>query len=289
MIIDVHSHVPSHIDTVPPEEEVRESKMRPDRAVRLTTTYDDFFEAMKLVDRVISFGIAMPADRPAIIGEKDMKKVNDATAALVARAPEKVIGFMSVLPDEPDVLDEMERAYGNLQLRGIKLAPNYQNFDPLGENARRIYSRAQEMKLPVLFHQGTSPIRDAPIRYAHPLVMDEIAILFPELRIVMAHIGHPWVVDCLVVIRKHPNVYADISGQFYRPWSFYNGMRLAYEWSVINKLLFASDYPGATPQEIIDGLHHLDHFIRQHHLPEVPMELIEGVIHRNSLELLGLD
>lgn len=289
MIIDVHSHVPSHVDAVPPEEEVRESKMRPDRAVRLTTTYDDFFEAMEPVDRVVSFGIAMPADRPAVIGEKDMKKVNDATAALVARAPQKVIGFMSVHPDEPAALDEMERAYGDLRLRGLKLGPNYQNFDPLGENARRIYSRAQEMKLPVLFHQGTSPIRDAPIRYAHPLVMDEIAILFPELRIVMAHIGHPWLEDCLVVIRKHPNLYADISGRFYRPWSFYNGMRLAYEWSVINKLLFGSDYPITTPQETIDGLRHLDHFIRQHHLPEVPLELIEGIIHRNSLELLGLD
>lgn len=289
MIIDVHSHVPSHIDTVPPEEEAWESKMRPDRAVRLTTTYDDFFEAMKLVDRVISFGIAMPADRPAVIGKKDSKTVNDATAALVARAPEKVIGFMSVHPDEPAVLDEMERAYGDLHLRGLKLGLNYQNVDPLGENARRIYSRAQEMKLPIVFHQGTSPVPAAPLRYAHPLVMDEIAILFPELRIVMAHISHPWLEDCLVVVRKHPNVYADISARFYRPWSFYNGMRLAYEWSVINKIFFGTDYPITTPRETIDGLRHLDHFIRQHHLPEVPEELIEGIIHRNSLELLGLD
>jgi len=289
MIVDVHTHVPSHIDNVPSEEEMRESKMRPDRAVRLTTTYDDFFEAMKLVDRVISFGIAMPADRPAVIGKKDMKAVNDATAALVARAPEKVIGFMSVHPDEPDALDEMERAHSDLKLRGLKLGPNYQNFDPLGENARRIYSRAQKMELPVVFHQGTSPVRDSPIRYAHPLVMDEIAMLFPELRIVMAHIGHPWQEDCLVVIRKHPNVYADISGRFYRNWSFYNGMRLAYEWSVINKLLFGSDYPVTTPQETIDGLHHLDHFIRQYHLPEVRLELLEGIIPRIALELLALE
>ena len=289
MIIDVHSHVPSHVDDVPREERIWESKMRPDRAVRLNTTYSDFFKAMEPVDRVISFGIAMPADRPAVIGEKDMKKVNDATAALVARAPEKVIGFMSIHPDEPTALDEMERAYGDLKLRGLKLGPNYQNFDPLGENARRIYSRAQEMKLPVLFHQGASPIREAPIRYAHPLVMDEIAILFPELRIVMAHIGHPWLEDCMVVIRKHPNVYADVSGRFYRPWSFYNGMRLAYEWAVINKLLLGSDFPISTPKETIDGLRHLDDFIRQYHLPEVPLELIEGIIHRNSLELLGLD
>ena len=289
MIIDVHSHVPSHVDDVPREERIWDSKMRPDRAVKLTTTYDDFFKAMEPVDRVISFGIAMPADRPAVIGEKDMKKVNDATAALVARAPDKVIGFMSVHPDEPDALDEMERAYSDLKLRGLKLGPNYQNFDPLGENARRIYSRAQELKLPVLFHQGASPIREAPLRYAHPLVMDEIAILFPELRIVMAHIGHPWLEDCMIVIRKHPNVYADVSGRYYRPWSFYNGMRLAYEWGVINKLLLGSDFPIATPKETMDGLRHLDDFIRKYHLPEVPLELIEEIIHRNSLELLGLD
>lgn len=285
----MHTHVPSHVAAVPPEEEVRENRMRPDREVRLTTAYADFFQAMEPVDKVISFGIAMPPGRPAVIGERDMKKVNDATAALVARAPEKVIGFMSVHPDEPDALDEMERAHDELQLSGLKLGPNYQNFDPLGESARRVYAKAQEMKLPIVFHQGTSPIRDALLRYAHPMVMDEIAILFPELRIVMAHIGHPWLEDCLVVIRKHPNVYADISGRFYRPWSFYNGMRLAYEWSVLDKLFFGSDFPIATPQETMDGLRHLGQFIRQHHLPEVPSELVEKIIHRNSLALLGLD
>lgn len=289
MIVDVHTHVPSHTDTVPPEEEKLDNIMRPGKALRLTTTYDDFLEAMKPVDRVISFGIAMPADRPAVIGKRDMKAVNDAAAALVAQAPEKIIGFMSVHPDEPDVLDEMERANSDLKLRGLKLGPNYQNFDPLGENARRVYARAEEMKLPVVFHQGTSPIRDAPLRYAHPLVMDEIAILFPELRIVMAHIGHPWMGDCLVVIRKHPNVYADISGLFYRPWQCYNGMRLAYEWSVIDKLLLGSDYPITTPEETMDAFRQLARFTRQHHLPEVPPELIEGIIQRNSLELLGLD
>ncbi len=289
MIVDVHTHVPSHTETVPAEEERLDTIMRPGKAIRMTTTHDDFLEAMKPVDRVISFGIAMPADRPAVIGKRDMKAVNDAAAALVARAPEKIIGFMSVHPDEPDVLDEMERANSDLKLRGLKLGPNYQNFDPLGENARRVYARAEEMKLPVVFHQGTSPIRDAPLRYAHPLVMDEIAILFPELRIVMAHIGHPWMGDCLVVIRKHPNVYADISGLFYRPWQCYNGMRLAYEWSVIDKLLLGSDYPITTPEETMDAFRQLEHFTRQHHLPEVPPELIEGIIQRNSLELLGLD
>ncbi len=289
MIVDVHTHVPTHVSEVPPSEEIVNKQMRPDKPVRLTTTHSDFFKAMEPVDRVISFGIAMPPDRPAVIGEKDAKKVNDATAALVAQAPEKVIGFMSVWPDAPDAVEEMERAYHDLKLRGLKLGPNYQNFEPLGQNALRVYTKAQELNLPVLFHQGTSPIRDAPLRYAHPLVMDEIAIRFPELRIVMAHIGHPWQEDCLVVIRKHPHVYADISGRFYRPWAFYNGIRMAYEWGVMDKLLLGSDYPITMPQEVMDGLRSLGDFIKKHHLPEVPQELLEQIIRQDALALLGLN
>jgi predicted TIM-barrel fold metal-dependent hydrolase len=289
MIIDVHTHVPTHVSEVPAGEEIVNKQMRPDTPVRITTTHHDFFKAMEPVDRVISFGIAMPPDRPAVIGEKDAKKANDATAALVTQAPEKVIGFMSVWPEAPDAIAEMERAGHDLKLRGLKLGPNYQNFDPLGENALRVYAKAQELNLPILFHQGTSPIRDAPIRYAHPLVMDEIAIRFPELRIVMAHIGHPWQEDCLVVIRKHPHVYADISGRFYRPWSYYHGLRMAYEWAVMDKLFLGSDYPITMPQEAMDGLRNMNAFIRKHNLPEVPPELLEQIIHRDALALLGLN
>ena len=61
-------------------------------------------------------------------------------------------------------------------------------------------------------------MREAPLRYAHPLLMDEIAIRFPELRVVMAHMGHPWQRETIVTIRKHPHVYADVSALFYRPW-----------------------------------------------------------------------
>jgi len=289
MIVDVHTHVPTHVSEVPAGEEIENTKMRADRPIRITTTHSDFFKAMAPVDRVISFGIAMPPDRPAVIGERDAKKANDATARLVAQAPEKVIGFMTVWPGAPDALDEMERAYHDLGLRGLKLGPNYQNFEPLGESALRVYAKARELNLPIMFHQGTSPVRDAPLRYAHPLVMDEIAIRFPELRIVMAHIGHPWEEDCIVVIRKHPHVYADISGRFYRPWSFHRGLHLAYEWAVMDKLFLGSDYPISMPQEVIDALRGLDDFAHKHHLPEIPRELLEQIIQRDALALLGLD
>lgn len=291
MIIDVHTHTPTHRDTVPPEEEVINDKWRPDRTVRATTTWADYLEAMECVDKAIVFNIALRSGDVSGIysGEVGMRSYNDRTAEFVAHAPDKLIGFLSVHPDEPGCLEELERCVGDLGFKGVKLGPNYQRFDPLGESARAVYRRAEELGLPVLFHQGTSPIRTAPIRYAHPLVMDEIAIEFPELRIVMAHMGHPWQADTITVIRKHPHVYADISGMFYRPWSFYNALQLATEWNVLHKLLLGSDYPITTPQETIDALRSVNDVVKGSGLPPVPEDALEAIIHRNSLELLGLE
>jgi predicted TIM-barrel fold metal-dependent hydrolase len=119
--------------------------------------------------------------------------------------------------------------------------------------------------------------------------MDEIAIQFPELRIVMAHLGHPWQADTFAVIRKHPHVYADVSAGFYRPWSFYHAMRLATEWNVLEKLLFGSDLPVATPRETIDGLRAVNAPTAGTGLPRVPEDRIEEIIMRDALSLLGLE
>ena len=132
-------------------------------------------------------------------------------------------------------------------------------------------------------------MRDAPLRYAHPLLMDEIAIRFPELRIVMAHLGHPWQRETIVTIRKHPHVYADVSALFYRPWSFYEGLRLATEWGVLDKLLFGSDFPIATPAETAAGLRARERPDRRDELPPVPLDRIEELIERDPLPLLGLE
>jgi hypothetical protein len=158
----------------------------------------------------------------------------------------------------------------------------------LGDGAYTIYKRAEELKLPVLFHMGTSPVRFAPLEEAYPLYVDRIAIACPALKIVMVHMGHPWMQDTIVVIRKHPNVYADISALFYRPWSMYNALRLATEWSVLHKLLFGSDYPIATPQETSEGTRKVNDILANTQLPRVPEDELEKIFERGSLSLLGL-
>ena len=140
----------------------------------------------------------------------------------------------------------------------------------------------------MLFHQGTSPMREAPIRYAHPLLVDEIAMRYPDLVIVMAHLGHPWQVETCVVIRKHPNVYADLSANFYRPFSFWEQMVKANEWNVMDKILFGTDYPITYVEESIDHLRRVNEIVEGTNLPRVPAEKMEEIIHRDALSLLGL-
>jgi uncharacterized protein len=281
-MIDIHSHVPTHRDAVPPDELVVNDKWRPDRPVAATTSWADYEQAFADVDVSAVFTIARNRTRvdPAL---------NDSVAAFVAAAPTRRIGFLSIHPEVEGAEDELERARTDLGLRGIKLGPNYQIFDPLGPAALRVYEVAERHGLPILFHQGASPVRDAPLRYAHPLLMDEIAIRFPELRVVLAHMGHPWQRETIVTIRKHPHLYADVSALFYRPWSFYEGMRLATEWNVLDKLLLGSDFPIATPAETVRGLRAVNDAIAGTKLPTVPLDAIEAIVARDPLPLLGLE
>lgn len=300
MIVDVHTHTPQYRHPVPAEAVQQRTAWRPDRAVQVPVSWDDYLAQQAPAEKSIVFNIAWEPgrlhDRLAGEGSGDPSwyahlgkgNLNDATAAFVAAYPDRLIGFMSVHPHAADCMEELERGRTDLGLRGIKLGANYQIFDPLEPRALAIYAEAQRHGLPIMFHQGTSPVRMAPIRYAYPLVMDEVAMRYPDLKIIMAHLGHPWQVETAVVIRKHPNVYADISATFYRPFSFWEQMVKVIEWGVADKVLFGTDYPITTVQESLDGLRNINRIVEGTNLPRIPSDVIEGIIHRDSLRLLGL-
>lgn len=291
MIVDVHTHTPKYRGEIPEGEVQTNTAWRPDRPVKTPVNWAEYMQAMEPVDRAIVFGIARDAiarerDALALAREED---TNDATAEFARAYPDKLIGFLSVHPHDPHCLEEMERSVSDLGLRGVKLGPNYQNFDPLGADAFRVYARAQELRLPIVFHTGTSPVQMADLDYAHPRHFDRVAIAFPELKMVLAHMAHPWQETTIAVIRKHPNVYADISALFYRPWSFYNCMRLAEEWGILPKLLFGTDYLVSTPQENMDALRNPNCILEGTHLPRISEAAMEEIIYRDSLSLLGLE
>lgn len=289
MIVDVHTHTPSHEAAVPDAERLLNHRWRPDRPVVASNSWADYEAACSAADVTIAFNIAV-SDPVAATGiPSNPAGVNESTARFVARDPARRIGFMSVDPNAPDCLDEVRRCRSDLNLVGIKLAPNYQRFDPLGEAAGALFGLASDLGLPIVIHQGASPIRDAPLRHAQPLLMDELAIAFPEMRMVIAHMGHPWQRDTIITIRKHPHLYADVSALVFRPWSLYEALRLATEWGVMHKLLFGSDFPLATSAETIDGLRAVNDIVEGTRLPTVPDELIEGIIHADALDALGIE
>ncbi len=294
MIVDVHTHLPSHIDTVPEDEMQTETTMRSGQTVQLTNSIDDYYNDMAPVDKTFIFGIAPRPWKPEQLvtrqaGWDSSLNHNDIASITASKNPDKAIPFMSIHPLDPNWEDEYDRCVGDLGCKGIKLGPNYQDFDPVSPEAFRLFARLEHDGIPIIFHQGTSPMTEAPLTYAHPLTTDKVAMAFPRLKMVLAHLAHPWQVDCLSVVRKHPNVWCDVSAQFYRPYSFWEAMLKFHEWGSTQYILFASDWPVTRPQDNIDALRGLSKFAKDHHLPVIPEDEIEGIINRDALDILGVD
>lgn len=287
MIVDVHTHTPTHVHDVPEDEFKSYGGWRTDRPVVTSNTWEDYDRAAEAADVSIVFNIAV--DDPVGSTGLDYRPedTNTSTAEYVAARPERRIGFMSVNPMRKHVREEVERAR-ELGLVGVKLGANYQEYEPLSAEAMAFYRYCEREQLPILFHQGASPIRQAPLRFTFPLVTDEIAIACPDLKIVMAHMGHPWARETVVTVRKHPNVYADVSSIYLRPWVCYESLLFAVEWGAAGKLLLGSDFPIATTEEAIAGLRRVNDIVEGTRMPRIPDEAIEGIIHADALGALGL-
>lgn len=276
MIVDCHTHVwlPEHLGP-PFVDEVRGPGGRPPD---LTADPVAHRAGTAEADAVCVFAFEAPRVGVSV--------PNELVAEYVRTDPERLIGYASLDPTEPGAVAVLDRAY-LLGLRGLKLPATYQGWHPLDERAFPVYERAQELGMPVTFHLGTTPHPSAPLEYARPIHVDELARTFPRLRVVIAHVAHPWEAEALVVCRKHPHVYADVSGLHYRPFQLYHTLRLAVEYAVDGKLLFGSDFPWLTTAQAAAGLRHVAAEARGERWP-VPEEVVEGIVNRDSLSLLGL-
>jgi predicted TIM-barrel fold metal-dependent hydrolase len=183
----------------------------------------------------------------------------------------------------------MRDGHESLGLRGIKLLPMYAGFYPQDPRLDPLWRYATRKQLPVLLHTGTTFIAQAPLDCTLPQHLDVVASRFPDVKIILAHLGHPYEGECIVTIRKHDNVYADISALHYRPFQLYQSLMLAQQYGVWHKLLFGTDYPFTSVNATIDGLHSLNDMLEGTKLPRLDGQQIDALIHRDSLKLLGLE
>jgi uncharacterized protein len=277
MIIDVHTHVFPHNRVFFGKFIEEASRMR-SSPVDLVTRYSDYRATAAGCDVAICFG-----GKAKLAG---LWVPDDDVAAYVRQDPARLIGFLSVDPTQPGWEAELEYGHQELGLQGIKLMPMYAGFFPQDAQVSFLWDYAQRHSLPVLLHTGTTFVSQGPIETTLPRHIDVVARRYPEVRIIMAHLGHPYEGECVAVIRKHPHVYADISALHYRPWQLFHSLMLVHEYGVWNKLLFGTDFPITNVEESLAGLRSLvtvriDRFC-------LPGEKIEELIQRDALALLGL-
>ena len=281
MIIDVHSHAweyPAHFS-----DDFRQQAKRAKAGVEmdLTVSYD-------------AYRATAPDDTITIVfgGKAKLSGlwVDDRyVAKYVAADPARLIGFLSVDPTQPGWEDELRFGHQELGLRGIKLLSMYAGFRPDDSRLDPLWQYATKHRLPVLLHTGTTFVAQAPLECTLPRHLDVVATRFPEVRIIMAHLGHPYEGEAIVTARKHPHVYCDISALHYRPFQFYHSLMLVQEYGIWDKVLFGTDYPFTTVNATLDGLRTLNDMLAGTALPRLSHEGIERLINRDSLPLLGLD
>jgi predicted TIM-barrel fold metal-dependent hydrolase len=178
---------------------------------------------------------------------------NESVAEFAAENSDIALAFASINPNrgKPGVT-EARRLLATGKIHGLKLHPPIQQFFPNDPIAYPLYEVFAEARLPVIFHTGHSGIGSGMpggggvhLKYGNPMPIDDVAVDFPDMPIIMAHPSFPWQDEAISVCLHKPQVYIDLSG-----WSpkYFSPTLVQYANTLLkHKVLFGSDYPLITP------------------------------------------
>ena len=168
-------------------------------------------------------------------------------------------------------------------MRGFKFHPSLQAFHPNDRMAYPLYAAIEELGVPVLFHTGQTGIGAGMpggggirLGYSNPMAIDDVAVDFPHLPIILAHPSFPWQDEALAIATHKPTVHIDLSG-----WSpkYFPPLLIRYANSLLrHKMLFGSDYPAITPDRWLNDFAALD----------IKPEVRPMILKDNAVRLLGL-
>jgi predicted TIM-barrel fold metal-dependent hydrolase len=185
--------------------------------------------------------------------------VNQFVADYVKEDPKRLIPCGSLHPRHTqNIMADVEQLL-KLGIRMIKIHPPHQLLFPndyiIGVKELEIIYRAAEANgIPVMFHTGTSIFPGARNKYGDPMYVDDVAVDFPKLKILLAHGGRPlWMHTAFFLVRRHANVFLDISG--IPPKTLLKYFPRLHE--IASKTLFGTDWPGPGVPDI---KHNLDDF-----------------------------
>ena len=193
------------------------------------------------------------------------------------RGRSRLIPFCDVNPHLfTDLGDELRRKVEDEGFRGLKLYPTYQHYYLNDPRIYPLYQAAQDLGIPVLIHTGSSVFKGSRLKYGDPLHLDDVAVDFPRLNLVMAHSGRGiWYDRAFFLSKLHANIYMEVAGLppakllTYFPELARN----------TDKVIFGSDWPG------MPSIGRNMQAIRK--LP-IPLEGVDNILGRNAARLLNL-
>jgi len=209
---------------------------------------------------------------------------NEEIAEAAAKNSDVMIAFASIDPHKGRMgAREARKLVEEHGVKGFKFHPTVQGFHPYDRMAWPIYEVIAEHRLPAIFHSGHSGIGSGMrcggglrLEYSNPMHLDDVAIAFPDMQIVIAHPSFPWQDEALSVAMHKPNVWIDLSG-----WSpkYFPPQLVQYANTLLrDRMLFGSDYPLITPERWMSD------FEQGGFRDEVKPLILK----RNAMRLLGL-
>lgn len=209
---------------------------------------------------------------------------NEEIAEAAAKNSDMMIAFGSIDPHKGKMgAREARRLIEENNVKGFKFHPTVQGFLPYDRMAWPIYEVIAEYKLPAIFHSGHSGIGSGMrcggglrLQNSNPMLLEDVAIDFPDMQIVIAHPSWPWQDEALSLALHKPNVWIDLSG-----WSpkYFPAQLVQYANTLLSdRILFGSDFPLITPERWMEDFNEAGFKDR----------VKPGILKDNAVRLLGL-
>lgn len=209
---------------------------------------------------------------------------NREMADIASEHSDILIPFASIDPHKGKLgAREARQLIEDYGVKGFKFHPTYQGFYPNDRLAYEMYEVIQDAGLPALFHTGQTGVGSGlpggmgmRLKYSNPMFLDDVAVEFPDLKIIAAHPSFPWQEEALAVATHKPNVWIDLSG-----WSpkYFPAVLVKYMNSLLqDKMLFGSDWPAILP----------DRWLSDFEKIEVKPQVRQKILKDNARKLLGM-
>lgn len=213
---------------------------------RVPTDLNGIVATMEECGVTRAFLLAMNCEASRDPALRNLTVANEAVASAVREHPDLFVGFGSVDPRTGDRALATVEEVGRLGLTGLKFHASAIETYP-NDEARMfpLYRRARELGLRIVHHTGTTALGRCSIKYARPVYLDDVAQAFPDLPILAAHFGWPWIEECFAVLMRNPNVFMDLSG--WAPRYLPEAVLAMANGPLKDRILVGSDYPMLSP------------------------------------------